>query len=120
MITNVVSHVELPVLDLNKAKTFFGEVFGWEIDLESFPDYGITSLGDPEKSASVGLFKVDKVPEKGINVVFEVEDIEATLKKVETLKGKTVREKYLIAEEVGYAAQFTDVFGIEYGLHSRK
>ncbi|MHA2105573.1 MAG: VOC family protein [Candidatus Hodarchaeales archaeon] len=120
MISNIVSHVELPVLNFEKAKSFFGEVFGWDIDLESFPDYGLATLGDPEKSASIGLFKVEKIPEKGINVVFEVEDVEKTLKKIENLKGKTIREKYLIAPEVGYAAQFTDIFGIEYGLHAKK
>ena len=120
MIPNIISHVEIPVLEFEKAKNFFEKVFGWKIDLESFPDYGLAELGDPEKSASLGLFKVDKIPEKGINVVFEVEDVELSLKKIKDLGGKIIREKYLIAPEVGYAGQFQDVFGFEYGLHSKK
>ncbi len=117
---NIVSHVELPVLDFKKAKKFFEEVFGWKIDLESFPNYGFADLGDPDNVTSIGLFQVDKLPEKGINIVFEAEDIDIILKRIEKAGGKTVKEKALIAPEVGYSAQFTDIFGFEYGLHSRK
>ncbi|OLS18445.1 MAG: hypothetical protein HeimC3_49150 [Candidatus Heimdallarchaeota archaeon LC_3] len=117
---NIVSHVELPVLDFEEAKKFFEEVFGWKIDLESFPNYGHAELGEIDKVTSIGLFQVESVPEKGINVVFEAEDIEVTLKSIEKAGGKIVKGKALITPEVGYSAQFTDIFGFEYGLHSKK
>ena len=117
---NIVSHVELPVLDFKKAKSFFGEVFGWNIDLDSFPNYGYAELGNSENLTSIGLFQVEKMPEKGINIVFESEDIDISLKKIEKAGGKTVKGKTLIAPEVGYSAQFSDIFGFEYGLHSKK
>lgn len=117
---NIVSHVELPVLDFKKAKKFFEEIFGWKIDLESFPNYGFADLGDPDSITSIGLFQVEKIPEKGINIVFESKDIDITLKSIEKAGGKTVKGKTLITPEVGYSAQFTDIFGFEYGLHSIK
>ncbi len=33
--------------------------------------------------------------------------------------GKRIREKYEIAPEIGYSAQFEDCFGNEFGLFSR-
>lgn len=117
---NIVSHVELPVKDFPKAKAFFEEIFNWKVDLESFPNYGFVYLGEDQNLTSVGLYKVKKNPPKGVNVVFEVENIDTALKNINKAGGSTVKEKQLISPEVGYSAQFKDVFGFEYGLHSRK
>ncbi|MFW9856182.1 MAG: VOC family protein [Candidatus Thorarchaeota archaeon] len=112
-----VSHVEIPVLNLEKAKSWYYSIFKWKIDIDSFPDYGLTYFEDYK--TSIGFFKVDRIPEKGINVVFEVANIEQKLLDIEEAGGKIIREKYLISEEVGYAAQFQDIFGNELGLHAR-
>ena len=116
--THYVSHVEIPVPDIEKAKSFYETIFKWKIDIESFPNYGFVYL-DGYKT-SLGFHKVDKIPEKGVNVVFEVENIEAKLKDIESAGGKTISGKTLITEEVGYSAQFQDCFGNELGLHSQK
>jgi predicted enzyme related to lactoylglutathione lyase len=115
--TNIVNHVEIPVIDLKKATKFYKAIFEWEIDLDSMPNYGLVEI---KGAASIGLFVVEKIPDHGINVVFEVEDIEEKLEQIIEAGGKVKREKYQIAPEIGYSAQFLDCFGNEFGLFSQK
>ncbi len=112
-----VNHVEIPVLDLKKATEFYKTIFDWNLDLDSMPNYGLVEL---KGSASIGFFIVEKNPEHGINVVFEVEDIEQKLKQITEAGGKVKREKYEIAPHIGYSAQFEDCFGNEFGLFSQQ
>ena len=114
---NTVNHVEIPVIDLKKATEFYKAIFEWEVDLDTMPNYGLVEI---EGSASIGLFVVEKIPEHGVNIVFEVEDIEEKLKQIAEAGGKVNREKYQIAPEIGYSAQFLDCFGNDFGLFSRK
>ena len=114
---NTVNHVEIPVIDLKKATEFYKAIFEWEVDLDTMPNYGLVEI---EGSASIGLFVVEKIPEHGVNIVFEVEDIEEKLKQIAEAGGKVKREKYQIAPEIGYSAQFLDCFGNDFGLFSQK
>ena len=114
---NTVNHVEIPVIDLKKATEFYKAIFEWEVDLDTMPNYGLVEI---EGSASIGLFVVEKIPEHGVNIVFEVEDIEEKLKQIAKAGGKVKREKYQIAPEIGYSAQFLDCFGNDFGLFSQK
>ncbi|MHA2226467.1 MAG: VOC family protein [Candidatus Hodarchaeales archaeon] len=112
-----VNHVEIPVLDLKRAKEFYETIFDWKVDIESMPNYGLVELKD---AASIGLFVQEKIPDHGVNVVFEVDDINQKLIEIKDANGKVKREKYEIAPEIGYSAQFQDCFGNEFGLFSRK
>ncbi|MHA2253989.1 MAG: VOC family protein [Candidatus Kariarchaeaceae archaeon] len=113
-----VNHVEIPVTDIKKAKSFFDQVFGWNTDIEMMgPNYGIF---DSKGTASIGFPVVDKIPEHGINIVFYADDINATLQTIEKAGGKIFKEKYQIAPEIGYAAEFLDCFGNRLGLFSRE
>ena len=111
-----VNHVEIPVLDLKKAKEFYETIFDWKVDLEAMPNYGLVELKD---SASIGFFIVEKIPDHGVNVVFGVEDIDKKLAEITEAGGKVKREKYEISPEIGYSAQFLDCCGNEFGLFSR-
>jgi predicted enzyme related to lactoylglutathione lyase len=112
-----VNHVEIPVIDLKKAVKFYKAIFDWKIDLDMMPNYGLVEL---EGTASIGFFIVEKIPDHGVNVVFEVEDIDEKLKQITEAGGKVKREKYQIAPEIGYSAQFLDCFGNEFGLFSQQ
>ncbi len=111
-----VNHIEIPVLDLVKAKEFFETIFAWKVDLESFENYGLVGI---KNSISIGLYLVKRIPEHGINIVFEVDDINQKLDEIKNMGGEITREKYEIAPEVGFAAQFKDCFGNELGLFAR-
>lgn len=111
-----VNHVEIPVLDLEIAKKFYQTIFEWNVDLESFNDYGLVEI---QNSASIGFYLVKKIPDHGINVVFEVEDIDQKLEKIIEAGGEKIREKYEIAPGIGFSAQFKDCFGNELGLFAK-
>jgi predicted enzyme related to lactoylglutathione lyase len=113
--SNTVNHVEIPVLDLKKAKEFYESIFDWNVDIEAMPNYGLVDL---KGTASIGMFEVEKIVEHGVNVVFEAEDITQTLEEIKKAGGKVIREKFEIAPEIGFSAQFQDVFGNEFGLFS--
>ena len=113
--TVLVNHVEIPILDLKKAKSFFDAIFEWDMDIKSMPDYGLV---DMKNATSIGFPIQEKIPEIGINVIFGVEDIEECLKLVNKHGGKTHVPKYQITPEIGYAAEFLDCFGNRLGLFS--
>lgn len=111
-----VNHIEIPVLDLLKAKTFYKNIFGWDMDTESMGgSYGIVQ----EKGyASIGFPVKEKIPKRGIHVVFEVDNIDETLETIKKNGGKIEKVKYEIAPEIGCAGEFLDCFGNWLGLFS--
>ena len=95
------NHLEIPVLDTEKAKEFFS-IFGWKDHYMDFEPGRYTLVNGPEgdNPVSFGFYKVDKIPASGVRIVLGVEDIEQKLKEVEAAGGKITREKYEIAPEV--------------------
>lgn len=115
---NRADHLEVPVLDTEKAKEFFS-IFGWKEYYMDFEKGKYTLVnGEGKNPVSFGFYKVDKIPDVGIRIVLRVEDIEEKLKEVVSAGGKIVREKYEIAPEIGFASEFLDIFGNTWGLHS--
>lgn len=115
----VVSHIEIPVPDIAKAKEFYGAAFDWKDWLTDFSEtYVLVASPDDPKQPSFGIYKADKIPQNKVVVTLEAENIEKRLKKIVKLGGKVTTEKYEIAPEVGFAANFTDPFGNSWGLHS--
>jgi len=116
MSKNIISHTEIPVTDLKLCKDFYEKLFDWKIDIENFPNYGFAPLIE---TSSVGFYlRKTKVRSPAVRPVVEVTDIEKTLKQVEKLGGKRKSAKMEIAPGMGFAAEFTDIFGNTIGLHS--
>ncbi len=82
-----VVHFEIPADNEERAKTFYQKAFGWDINNEV----------------------------KNTVITVDVADIEATLKNVEKLGGKTVRKKEPVAD-MGFTAYFKDTEGNIVGL----
>ncbi|MHA2364633.1 MAG: VOC family protein [Candidatus Hodarchaeales archaeon] len=108
--------IEIPVLNLDKGIKFYQNVFGWKIDRETFKGQGYVKLGE---SVGVNIFQSDKKRPKGLNVGFNVEDIDTSLKNVKQEDGKIVKDKFSY-ENLGYVAVFQDCFGNELSLFSGK
>lgn len=114
---NGICHVEIPSKDFDKAKKFYGEVFGWECALMGEMDY---MTFKPPDGVGGGFDKVLEIaPKPGISIYIEVEDIEATIKKAEGLGGKCTKEKTQITPEYGYYAFLTDLEGNQIGLWAK-
>jgi predicted enzyme related to lactoylglutathione lyase len=106
--------IEIPVLDLNKGIEFYESVFGWTFDRERMPKQGWATING---SIGISIFQSDKIRPKGINVGFKVNNIDETLKKVLSKKGKVIKEKFHY-ENFGSVAVIQDPYGTEISLTS--
>ena len=109
---NAIVHLEIPVTDLDKAKSFYSKLFGWKVDLMPEMDYALFDTGTPPNG---GFNKVDKIGTGGCMLYIHVDDIEKKLKEIEKAGGKTVRKKTEIPQ-FGWNATFKDIFGNILGL----
>ncbi len=119
-----VVHFEIPFDDGDRARKFYGEMFGWELILLPDLSYTMVTTGpsDPEQGPTEpgfingGLFERSaEFPGKAPNVVIDVPSIDAALRKVEAAGGKTVTEKMPVGD-MGFAAYFIDTEGNMMGL----
>jgi predicted enzyme related to lactoylglutathione lyase len=103
-------HIEIPTTDVEKAKKFFGSVFGWTFTHIPDIDYTLLHTG---KHPNGGFEIVKRLPKKGqISIYIETEDIDATLKAVRKARGKVLMKKSQVGS-MGWRAQFATPEGVE-------
>lgn len=117
-----VVHFEVPFDDGDRARSFYKEVFGWNI--QSMPEFDYTFVstgpagddGMPGEPGYIGggMFQRQAPVETPV-IVVAVDDIDATLADVASKGGSTVRAKEPVGE-MGFAAYFTDCEGNLMGL----
>ena len=114
---NGIVHVELPTTDLGKSRSFYENVFGWEVTPLEGQDYWLWKAPD----GPGGGFTTEKVvPETGAILYIEVEDIPSILAKIQELEGKILKDKTEIGGGMGFFAWFSDNVGNRIGLWSQK
>ena len=114
-----ISFFELGVEDADKARDFYGELFGWTFEavpgFETYPMFtppsGAQSLG-----GAIGK-RGEMAPEKVRDYV-EVDSIEAALPRVTELGGSVIEEKREVPG-MGWYAVVDDSEGNELGLWER-
>ena len=70
-------------------ETFYRELFGWKIDSNNPMKYGIVETGGGSGGINGGVGPANN-GRKRVSVYAQVEDLQATLDRVERLGGKTV------------------------------
>ncbi|MEO9801597.1 MAG: VOC family protein [Reichenbachiella sp.] len=119
---NTVTWFEIPVLDMDRAKSFYEKSFDITIDIHEIgPALMGWFPGDTNSDGATGtLLKGDTyVPShEGTLVYLSVLDIDATLEKINSHGGKTMRPKMSIGEH-GFIGVFEDCEGNRVALHSR-
>jgi len=106
-------HFELMVSNPEKARAFYGKLFGWSFDADSMPGYTLINAGH---EPSGGLFqRPDPAPAPCVNVYFKVADIETTLNAAKSEGAKVLVPRTEIPG-VGYFAIFADPEGIPVGI----
>lgn len=125
MATSRVGWFEIPVIDMNRAKLFYEQVFGIKIHEEQFGDTKMgwfPSFDDPEAKGSSGSLVQNTsfyIPSaNGTLVYFSSPGIDDELQKVEEAGGKVLQKKTLISEDIGFMALFLDTEGNRIALHS--
>lgn len=117
-----VVHFEIPADDTERAAGFYRNTFGWDLQPQPGMDYTmvITSPTDergmPSQPGSINGGMFQRNPQLGTPVItIDVEDIDATLRKVEELGGSTVMAKQPVGE-MGFIGYFRDSEGNVMGL----
>lgn len=84
-------HIEMPVKDVERAKKFYGEIFGWTF--QDVPEMNYTLFMTPGGTLGGGFFTPDEqTPEKVTNYLC-VASIEDTAARILELGGKTLSPK---------------------------
>ena len=84
--SNPFVHLELNTPDLDKAKEFYGQMFGWTFSDMNTPA-GIYSTFQPDKAPGGGLTSMADAP-KGWSAYVGVDDIKAATDKAASLGAK--------------------------------
>lgn len=117
-----VVHFEIPADDENRAREFYGSIFGWEFQVLPEMDYSLAMTtpmdeeGRPAVSGSIngGLFRRSgQLPAPVVTV--DVEDIDAALEQIVARGGSVHREKMEVPG-MGWNAYFKDSEGNVVGL----
>ena len=117
-----VVHFEIPFDDGDRARNFYGEAFGWQVQAMPQMDYTLATTGPstdtgPTESGFIngGMVSRSNAPAPGPTFAVDVDSIEDTLKKVAELGGSTVVGKTPVGP-MGWTAYFKDPEGNVIGL----
>jgi len=108
---NGLTHFEIPVNDVDKAKEFYSNLFDWEFNYMEEMKYLMfnTQSEDGKTKLSGGIFKKPNESFKVTNY-FSVKNLTESAKKVEELGGKIVVPKTPVPG-MGWFVHFTDMDG---------
>lgn len=121
---NALNWFEIAVTDIDRAKTFYGTVFGVDMG-ETVDMMGMKMAFFPanEGKVSGGLAQSQMhTPSQAGTIVYlnANPDMGAILDKIPAAGGNVTMPKTKISDDIGYMAFFTDTEGNTLGLHSNK
>ena len=111
MAGNIV-HLEIPAGDTERARAFWGGLFGWEFQaFEGSPtEYHMFRVSESQGGA---IYAADG-DKRGPRAYFDVDDIAAAVAKVKELGGEA--SDAMPVPSMGWFATCTDVEGNDFGL----
>jgi predicted enzyme related to lactoylglutathione lyase len=117
-----VVHFEIPFDDGDRARNFYAEAFGWQVQPMPEMDYTMVTSGPsgdtgPTESGFIngGMLDRGNAPTSAPTLAIDVDSIDDTLQKVEKLGGSTVVAKIPVGD-MGFTAYFKDPEGNVIGL----
>lgn len=120
---NAISWVEIPVLDFERAKTFYSKILGFQIQEMDMGPFKMGFLSYDQENGGVGgaiIHGEGCEPSKiGPKVYLNGGlDLLNVLNRVEAAGGKIIVEKTEISPEFGFFSTFEDTEGNYISLHS--
>src|SRR5262249_2114827 len=104
----------IPADDMERAKNFYANLFGWEINPGPGPDFYFIDTGGAEASPDGGLKGRDQASEPIIQYV-SVNSVDDYSEKIEKLGGKICLAKTAVPP-MGYFARCQDTEGNSFGI----
>jgi predicted enzyme related to lactoylglutathione lyase len=117
-----VVHFEIGGKNSKKLQSFYASQFGWKIDAKNPMRYGVVDTGARGKTRGIngGIFETQPgATQSPVTIYVQVNDIDATLKKIGKAGGKTVHPRTPLPGMVTFA-QFADPEGNVVGLVEAK
>ena len=111
--SNRIDYIEIPVADMQAAKKFYGEIFGWE-----FVDYGPDYASFNDGRLDGGLRKDVSGGRGGPLVIFFDENLEEKVAQIRAAEGQIIKE--IFAFPGGRRFHFRDPHGNELAAWSDK
>ena len=115
----MVNSLQIPVLNLEKAKDFYSGIFNWHVyPEESMPNVYIYQIDKEGEFVGGGFVLRESVNQEGNSILLYVnaDDVEKTLSDVTRLGGTPVGDIMKLPGGHGTIAQFRDPFGNLIGL----
>ena len=109
-----ITHIEIPADDLQRATTFYSELFGWEI--KESPEYEGYPMWTAPNGFSGGAISAREGNLRVPRSFVEVDSIDDTLARAQELGGRTVQEKSEVSPGSWWAS-FEDSEGNQIGLY---
>jgi len=110
-----VTHFEVTGTDAKKLGEFYAKAFEWHVDTNNPMNYGMVDT-HAGKGINGGIGQGDGSGQHWVTFYIEVEDLDATLTKIEKLGGKTVNPPMEVPGTGISLAHFTDPEGHLIGL----
>jgi uncharacterized protein len=110
---NRIDYVEFPITNIDEAKQFYGDVFGWD-----FVDYGPDYVSFNDGRLDGGFRKEIKLEKGGPLVVFYSATLESIQERIKTAGGVIVKKIFEFPG--GRRFHFTDPSGNELAVWSDK
>jgi predicted enzyme related to lactoylglutathione lyase len=107
---HTIVHFEIPADDIERAKRFYSELFGWQFSTPpGFDDYWFFDTGDPNHDAGGGILS-RQAAGQGIVHYIQVESVADYAAKIQELGGQVVYPKAPVPG-MGWFAQLLDTEG---------
>lgn len=100
----LINYIEISVLDTEKAKAFYGDLFGW-----TFIDYGPSYVDIQGAGIAGGFDLTESIDGKGTRVILYSKTLEAEYEKLKAYGATITREIYSFPG--GRRFEFDDPFG---------
>lgn len=120
--TGKVVHFELPADDVERARAFYTDAFGWQLDAMPEFDYiwvrtvATDDRGNPAEPGAInGGMTRREAPVTGPVITVEVEDIDTALAKIVSCGGRVLEERRPVGT-MGFTAYIADSEGNTVGL----
>lgn len=110
------THFEIPADDPDRAKRFYGDLFGWGFrEVPGFEDYYLFTTPAGEEAMGGAIGKRGQAAPEQLRTYVDVSSIDESLAKVSELGGTVVQEKAEVPGQ-GWYAVFRDTEGNELAL----
>lgn len=113
---NRVVHFEIPCDNPETTMSFFKNVFGWKFQQFGTEQYWTVETGDKGSPGINGGLMKKRDPKQPIVNSIDVENIDKSIKEIESAGGKIVVPKMPVPT-VGWLAYFTDPDGNIHGVY---